>query len=427
MKEIVYPKYRWFVLVAMILITACGHSVGIGAAPLVGEISKTFSISLGEATASSMLVYMLAAAVSCILSGFVIDKIGFVRVWLISLALLLVSSLLMNLTSYTPTSYTMTRLLQGCANGPITAVIATVCQEWFKYEERTYVAAAQGFAVWLGLSLGLFFTPTMLVVTNNWHTALAWSAAPSAFGLALAVILFFGPKPPVITAVSYNKQYDAYKNDFKLSMSLLTTFVIFGLALLDTWYQQAFNDMAPGFYAVAAPVGLGLGPMGAGSKLMWAGYASMLGGLIAPLVVEKMFKGKPRIPLFVVCTLSAGLMLFMKFMTPDSGALLIIVPSLMLFFSSFVNPTIFGFIAKHYPHTVAGRIGGITSGVAIVGAVLGLLVGSSILHITGTYYLPMFIMAVVIFVAGISVALLKVPEVFNTAKASDPALTSKAQ
>lgn len=419
MAEIVYPKYRWFVLVIMIMITAFGHSVGIGEAPLVGEISKTFGTSLGETTAMSMMAYMLAAAVSCILSGFIIDKIGFVRVWIISLVLLIISSLLMNFTSYTPTSYTLTRLFQGFAEGPVTAVIATVCQEWFRYKERSYVAAAQGFACWLGLSLGLVFTPGMLAVTGNWHVALAWSAAPCTIGLVLAVILYLGPKPPVTIPILSDEQQNTYQTDFKLSLSTLTTFVLFTLAILDTWYQQAFNDMAPGFYAVDPPVGLGLGPLGAGGNLMWAGYASMLGGLVAPLVVEKLFKGKPRIPLFIVCTLSAVLMLCMRFMTPDSGSLLIILPALMLFFSSFVNPTIFGFIAKHYPHSVAGRIGGIASGLAIVGAVLGLIVGSTILHITGAYLIPMVVMAFVIFIAGISVAFLKVPEVFKLEKPSE--------
>jgi len=416
MTEITYPKYRWFVLIAMIIITASGHSANIGAAPLVGEIAESFGTSLGETTAMSMMVYMLAAATSCLLSGFIIDRIGFVRVWIISLTLLLIASLLMNLTSYTPTGYTLTRLLQGFANGPITAVIAAVCQEWFHYRERSYVAAAQGFAVWVGLSLGLVYTPAMLNLTNNWHAALSWSADPCTVSLVLALILYFGPKPPVIAPVSAGEQRGAYKSDFKLALSTATTFILFALAVLDTWYQQAFNDLAPGFYAVKPPVGLGLGPMGAGSNLMWAGYASMLGGLIAPVVVEKLFKGKPRVPLFIACTLSAIFMLCMRFMTAQSGGLLILLPALMLFFSSFVNPTIMGFIAKHYPHSVAGRIGGIASGMAIVGAAIGLIVGSAILHVTGAYYIPMIVMAGVIFIAGVAVAFLEVPKVFQSSK-----------
>ncbi|QIB68706.1 MFS transporter [Aminipila butyrica] len=419
MAEIIYPKYRWFVLLSMIVITASGHSANIGAAPLVGEVAATFGTSLGETTAMSMMVYMLAAATSCLLSGFIIDKIGFVRVWIISLSVLLIASLLMSVTSYTPTGYTLTRMLQGLANGPITAVIAAVCQEWFAYKERSYVAAAQGFAVWVGLSLGLVYTPAMLNITNNWHTALSWSAAPCAVSLVFAAILYFGPKPPVVTPVSVKEQRDTYKVDFKIALSTATTFILFALAILDTWYQQAFNDMAPGFYSVQPPVGLGLGPMGAGSKLMWAGYASMLGGLIAPVVVEKLFKGKPRIPLFIACTLSAVFMLCMRFMTAQSGVLLILLPALMLFFSSFVNPTIMGFIAKHYPHSVAGRIGGIASGMAIVGAVIGLLVGSAVLHVTGAYYIPMVIMAGIIFVAGIAVAFLEVPKAFQASKSSE--------
>jgi hypothetical protein len=254
----------------------------------------------------------------------------------------------------------------------------------------------------------------MLNITGNWRIALSWSAAPLMLGFCLAVILLIGPKPPVAAHIVSVDTRANHKSDFRLAMATSAVFVMCILALLDTWYQQAFNDMAPGFYAVQPPVGIGLGPMGAGSKLMWAGYAAVLGTLAAPFVVEKIFKGKPRMPLFIGCTLSAILMFCMRYVTVNSGFILILLPVLLLFFSSFVNPTIFGFIAKYYPQSVAGRLGGIVHGLAVLGAVLGLGVGSTLLHVTGSYYLPMTVMSSVIFFGGIMVSFMKVPKVFRS-------------
>jgi MFS family permease len=405
-----YPKYRWFILISLVIITASGTMTMIAPSPLVPTISKSLGITLGQTTASTMMVVMASTCVVAILSGFVIDKIGFALTWIIGLSIQIIAAILIGPLSETSGGLILGRILQGMGMGPINAVIAAVCAQWFKYNERTYVAAVQGVSVWLGISFGLIYTPAMYeFFGQDWHKALSMSAIPPAVGLVFALIIFFGPKPPVKMVREKAEANEASKRDFKLSMATSAIWVLFIMALFEAWYQQAFNDMAPGFYAADTPVGLGLGPTGAGLKLTWAGYASILGTILAPLIVERLFKGKPKVPLAAACIIGAALVLGMLVLTPNSGIMLILLPCGMLFFTSIVNPTIYGYIAKHYPDNVVGRLGGTATGLAAGGSVIGLAAGSTALHLTGFYTVSNIILAVVILIAGISAGFLKEP------------------
>jgi MFS family permease len=407
----VYPKYRWFVLLSMIIITATGLMTMIAPAPLVPTISKSLGITLGETTAITMMVVMTSTCIFAILTGFVVDKIGIPLTWIIGLTIQLVASTLMYHLSETIGGLILVRALQGMGMGPINAVIAAVCAQWFKYNERTYVASAQGISVWLGISFGLVYTPAMVTHFGDWHMGLAMSAVPPAVALVFALILFFGPKPPVQTVALTPEAIEVSKREFKLSMGTTAIYVLFIMAFFEAWYQQAYNDMAPGFYAADIPVGLGLGFLGAGLKLTWAGYASILGTIAAPFVVDTLFKGKPRVPLAVACIIGALLVLGMLVITPASGIILILLPCGMLFFTSMVNPTIYGYIAKHYPNSSVGRLGGTATGLAAGGSVIGLAVGSTALHLTGFYTVSNIILAVVILIAGLAAGFLKEPKI----------------
>jgi MFS family permease len=406
----VYPKFRWFVLLSLIIITASGTMTMIAPAPFTPTISKALGITLGETTASTMMVVMASTAIVAFLSGFVIDKIGFVLTWIIGLIIQIIASILMYHLSDTVGGLILGRALQGMGMGPINAVIAAVCAQWFKYSERTYVAAVQGISVWLGISFGLVFTPAMAThFGGNWHVALSMSAIPPAVGLIFALIIFFGPKPPVKLTLETEEALAIHKRDFKLSLGTSAIWVLFIMALFEAWYQQAYNDMTPGFYAADVPVGLGLGYMGAGLRLTWAGYASILGTMVAPFIVEQIFKGKPKVPLAVCCLIGGALVLGMLTLTPNSGIILILLPCGMLFFTSVVNPTIYGYIAKHYPDSVVGRLGGTATSLAAFGCVLGLAAGSTALHLTGFYTVSNIILAIVIVIAGLSAIFLREP------------------
>ena len=236
----------------------------IAPAPFVGEIAKSLGTTLGETTAMTMMVVMGSTCLFAILTGFVVDRIGIALTWIIGLVIQMIASILIYHLSNSIGGLILGRALQGMGMGPINAVIAAVCAQWFKYNERTYVASAQGISVWLGISFGLVYTPAMATHFGSWHMGLAMSAVPAAISLVFALILYFGPKPPVQTVALSAEDKEVSKKEFKLSLGTSAIYVLFIMAFFEAWYQQAYNDMAPGFYAVAAPIGLGLGPVGAG-------------------------------------------------------------------------------------------------------------------------------------------------------------------
>jgi MFS family permease len=93
----------------------------------------------------------------------------------------------------------------------------------------------------------------------------------------------------------------------------------------------------------------------------------------------------------------------------DSGILLILLPCAMLLFSSIVNPTIYGYIANHFPSAVSGRLGGTATSLAGLGSLAGMAVGSTALAVTGGYTVSMNVLAVVIVIAGLASIFIRSP------------------
>ena len=410
-----YPKFRWFILISLVIISSAGMMTMIAPSPFVQQISESIGTSYGETTAMTMMVVMSSTAVFALLTGFVVNRLGFALTWIIGSAIQVIASLLLYPLSTSAEGLIFGRALQGMGMGPINAVLLPILAQWFKPGERTYVAAAAGVSAWFGASLGLVYSPAMYgLFGESWRMALTMSAVPPAIALIFAFIIFFGPKPPVTLAPETPEAKKIQTNDFRLSLKTSAIWIVFTMAFFEAWYQWAFNNMAPGFYAVDPPVGLGLGPVVAGLKLTWAGYASMLGTVAAPFVFEQMFKGKPKAPLTICCMISAVLILGLLPVTKESGIILILLPCGMLFFSSVVNPTIYGYMSKHYPESAVGRIGGIATFLAAGGSCIGLAVGSAALHLTGSYTVPNIILAIVVLIAGSSAIFLKDPGIKPT-------------
>jgi len=417
MTEIIYPKYRWFVLITMFLVTAASLAIMIAPTPFAGEISKDLKVDLGVVLAATMMVFVLSTALSALVGGFIIDRIGLVPMWIICSVVAIVATALFPVFGHTLKGLIVLRIVQGLVNGPISSSITTCCAQWFKYSERTYVAGVQGFSVSIGMAVGVVYAPAFFNVTHSWQIALAWTAVLPAIGLIFALIVHFGPKAPNLAGASEGTGNQAmFSGDFKKAVTFITFYVLCLMGFIDSWCQQAYNDMANGFYAVARPVGLGLGPMGAGSKLVYASYAMAIGTLCAPVITEKIFKGNPKPTIFIGCGIAGLLVLTVRSLHPDNTALLILIPCGILFFSSFVNPTVYGYISKHYPSTISGRIGGLVMGLTIFGATVGLGVSSALLHKTGFYWASMNVLAAVTLFGAVAVLALRLPKGFNVAE-----------
>lgn len=415
MAEIIYTKYRWFVLVTMFIVTAASLSIMIAPTPFAGEIARDLHVDLGVVLASTMMVFVMCTALSALVGGFIIDRIGLVPMWIICSVVAIVATLLIPVFGKTIGGLIALRAVQGLVNGPISSSITTCCAQWFKYEERTYVAGVQGFSVSIGIAMGVVYAPAVFNITHSWQLALAATALLPAIGLVFALIVHFGPKAPNSAACEGSDNRQASSGDFRKAVTYITFYVLCLMGFIDSWCQQAYNDMANGFYAVAQPVGLGLGPMGAGSKLVYASYAMAIGTLLAPVITEKIFKGNPKPTIFIGCGIAGLLVLTVRSLHPSNTALLILVPCGILFFSSFVNPTVYGYIAKHYPANISGRIGGLVMGLTIFGATVGLGVSSALLHKTGYYWASMNVLAGVTLFGAVAVLALRLPKGFNVA------------
>ncbi len=409
-----YPKFRWFALIAMVIVTASTSSILISPAPLIPTIFTSMNWNPGATVAATMLTFQICVASFALLGGFLVDRIGPVRTWIVGLTIIIVGSLLIPVIGGTIPGLVVCRLLQGMGTGPVMATIASFCAQRFAYKERTYVAAFQGFAVSTGIAVGLVFSPTMLKVTGNWQAAMAYDAILPVIGMVFALIVMFGPKSPVVNTVkSLDTKNSVFSGDLKKALGYTTFWILLLMFFIDSWSQQAYLDIAPAFYGSAVPMGLGLDPLTAGSKLAWASYAMMAGTLVAPVITEKIFKGNAKPTVFIGLIIASVSVLGVRTLSADSGLLLVVIPCIILFFSSFVNPTVMGFVAKNYPDTITGRLGGLITGLGIYGAAIGVAVGSVLLGKFNSYIPNMDVLAVLMCLGAIVVLFLRKPKGFE--------------
>src|ERR1700730_3615687 len=71
-----YPRFRWLVLLTILLSSVCAGMTVISFAPLVGVISKDLGIDLGTASFGFLGITTFVAAAGIVLSGFVIDRLA---------------------------------------------------------------------------------------------------------------------------------------------------------------------------------------------------------------------------------------------------------------------------------------------------------------------------------------------------------------
>jgi MFS family permease len=408
-----YPKFRWFLLFAYVIITSATSFSMIAPSPLIPFIAKGMGVDGGVIGNATMTSFNLFMGLFAFIGGFFLDKIGVFRMWIICLVLVGLGSILIPVIGTTITGLVICRVLHAAGTGPIMASIAALSSQQFKFNERTYIAAFQGFSVCFGIGVGQYFVPVIYqMVGNNWMSALAWTSVFPAIAIVFALIVLFGPKRTVVhTAESGNTEG---AGDYKKALLYSTVYVLALMGLIDSWCQQVFNGMMPGFYnAEIASGGLGLGAMGS-TKLSLAAFFMMAGTLVAPYVNDKIFKGNPKPTIFIGLAVAAAFILAIQKMTPTTGDLMLVgVPCGILFFSSFVNPTIFGYVAKHYPGEIAGRLGGFIMFFFVIGSAAGLGISNSLLSRTGSYMSPFFLLAIVTLCGGIAVMFLKPPKGFE--------------
>lgn len=414
MNSTVYPKYRWYVLFTVFVATAAQGMVLISPSPLVGEISKTMGLSLGEVTGAAMGAFTLFVALSGIAGGMLVDKFGIARTYIVSLLLMIVGALLMPVFGGTLGGLIVLRVIQGLGAGPVIATISKVAADWFPAKERAIVTGVQGMALSLGIAIGFAVAPAVFIKTSSWQTAMAAMAVLSVVALVLTTIWAFGPKAPIAEVCEDKESIATGNKNFKIAVKLPVFWVGFFSTFALSWVQQGYNDLTPGHLAVAAPVGLGMGPAVAGQIMGMYQIAFMVGSIASGFLIQKLFAGKIR-NLITGCFLLTAIFCSSVLIPAvhSNQAVLMICLLLAGFFMGMPMPSVMAFISSSYPENITGRVGGMTMGLAIFGGTIGVAAGSAALHGTGMYNVSIIIVGVVCILGAINSLGLKMPNVFT--------------
>lgn len=414
MDEIIYPKFRWYILFTLIICTATTAMGLIGPAPLIPEMLKTMPYDPGQITLITMSSFNLFVALSALFGGVLIDKFGVIKVFIAGLILVAAGALLMPLIGNSFWGMIFNRFLQGCGTGPIMASSAPLAAAYFPHKERSIVTGFQGFSVAFGIVLGLLFIPRMAVAWEDWQKALMIIGPIGIVGIILSIIIMFGPKPPEVIVEKTPEEHEAaIAHAFKKALGFHVTWVAIAAYFIMSWIFQAFNDVTPGYIGVdvAENVGsLGMGTVKGGEYLILAQIFFMVGSVLGGFLTDKVFKGNGR-PIMSTGFLLGAIFSYLvlaDFVTANPATLVFCLTCCGFFFA-WVNPQAVGYIAKNYAKEITGKLGGLATGIAIFGGFGGATSGGWLIHASG-YPVSIYINVMGFCIAGFIIALFLRPK-----------------
>ncbi|MBN1277189.1 MAG: MFS transporter [Deltaproteobacteria bacterium] len=395
-----YPKYRWFPLVTLIAAHMLQGMALIGPTPLVGSIADTLNFNLGAATAAAMLPFTLMVAIGGLISGMVLDRWGLAKTYVLFCSLETAAALFLPVLGTSAAGLVALRGLQGLGCGPIIASGPKMASEWFPRSQRSMVQGVTGASLSMGIILGLNIGP-VIAEMKNWNTALTILGGLMIIAVILSVFFLFGPESPGSIADQATKE-DVSK-DFKKVFGLPAFWMTFLSTFALSWVMQGYQDLTPGHIAVAPPVGLGLGSIISGQMMALLVFAFILGSLAAPIIAEKIFKGRYGRAITISFILTAFFCLsVMCPLVKSNMPVLVICLFLAGFFMGMPMANGMSFIANNYPEHITGSVGGFTMGLAIFGGAIGVAAGSTALHITGMYNVSIIIVGAVAVIGAIA-------------------------
>ncbi|WP_005033640.1 MFS transporter [Holophaga foetida] len=416
-----YPNFRWFVLLALLVVTAASTILMIAPAPLMGEISKELSIDPGKATGIIMGLWNILGATSCLVAGFLVDKYGVNKLMIIGCVIFIVPTLLFPMAGNNLGLIILLRAIQACGVGPVTSILGSLAAAWFPASQRGTVAGLQGVATSGGVLIGFLVSPSTFAHTHSWTVTMGWMTIAPVIALILCAAIPFGPKPPAFHDDLSAEAQAVAQGAFAKALRTPTTWLLIACVFISCWFFTGTNDLTPGYIAIAPPTGLGYGPMMAGKLMGLYQIFFMLGGLLVGLIFEKLFHESARATIGIGFVVSACLIasIMLPVIAGKPSNLSIILP-ICGFFAAWVMPTAVAFISINYHHTIIGRITGLAFGIGLYAGIPGIIVGSMVLSKTGNYHGSITIVTCVAILGAILSQFLR--PLVQKSKAKSPAL-----
>lgn len=410
MTDTKYSSFRWYIFFTMIVVTATTSMALIAPASVMSKLFSAMpGVEPGQVVWVTMGIFNFFLGIAALLGGYLLDKLGPIKIFIGGLILIMIGAFLMPIIGSTYWGMMFIRLLQGLGTGPIMAASIPVAASYFPVEERSIATGAQGFAVSLGIIVGLQVVPR-LAASGDCFGALRVVSYVGIIGIVLSIIAAFGPKMAQEPAKAGNGAQDATSWNllWKALASPLTWIAILCFTLMSGIFQQ-FNSIVEPYIASAVdavPSGLGRTGTAGPNALTYATVFFCLGSFLGGFVTEKLFGGKVR-PVIAIGFLLGAIGAFstkLGFITANQSVLTTVL-IITAFFYSWVNPQSQAYLAKNYPREIAGKLGGLAMFIGIViGSTIAVWWLGKSLTATGNYLQPITIMASLCF-AGFIISL----------------------
>ena len=195
MDEIIYPKFRWYIFFTMIIVTATTSMALIAPASVMSKLFGAMpGVDPGQVVWVTMGIFNFFLGIAALLGGYLLDRLGPFKIFIGGLILIMIGSFLMPIIGHTYIGMLLIRLLQGFGTGPVMAASIPVAASYFPENERSIATGAQGFAVSLGIIIGLQVFPRIAAASGDVFGALRILSYVGIIGIVLSIIAFFGPK-----------------------------------------------------------------------------------------------------------------------------------------------------------------------------------------------------------------------------------------
>ncbi len=401
MTDTQYSGFRWYIFFTMIIVTATTSMALIAPASVMSKLFGAMpGVDPGQVVWVTMGIFNFFLGIAALLGGYLLDKLGPLKVFIGGLILIMIGAYLMPIIGDTYNGMMFIRFLQGFGTGPVMAASIPVAASYFPENERSIATGAQGFAVSLGIIVGLQIFPRIATASGDVFGALRILSYVGIIGIVLSIIAFFGPKVSTapVEAAKGGQDDGSWGLFWKALANPMTWIAILCFTLMSGIFQQLNSIVEPYISSAvdAIPAGLGRAEGNVGANtLSWAVGFFCVGSFIGGFVTEKVFGGKVR-PVIAIGFLLGAIGSYctkLSFIT-GTQSVLTIVFIITAFFFSMVNPQTQSYIAKNYAREIGGKLGGLAMFVGIViGSTVAVWWLGKSLAATGNYQQPLSIMA----------------------------------
>ncbi|MDR1572623.1 MAG: MFS transporter [Clostridiales Family XIII bacterium] len=402
-----YPKSRWFVMIAMMIAWVGQGAQLIQFAPVVGLVADEFGLSAGQMSFYGMGLYTLVMGLGALVAGFLIDRFGFRHLMLGAMIVLVAMALLVPIMTQTLSGTVAMRVICGFATGPILAAVTPIGVRYFPARNRATYMGVVGAGFPLGLTLSLLIMGMRLGQTaGDWRTAMMTIAILPAVALVMIIAMFavMNKTKVVVQAPATSEEGLTAQAAFKEVLRAPLLYIVIIAFTLASWCKNGYTDLSPGYIAIDAPMGLGYGAEFASFVSMLLTIGMLVGSLVAGILIDKVFKSRPKPWLMIAFAVLAICILLTKlsFVTGNIP-LFVVVLFILGFMMESLSPGLTSTIMTRFPPGSSGKIFGLGFGLSLFAASGGVMVGSMMLHANSSYQ-PTLLLLGIVAVAGFVLA-----------------------